>query len=79
LRDVVIFELQFLARRMRCIDDEYVGPFDEPLENLLRARRFEIDGGANAIVADRTAKVSPEKGGDLAVQPNLERAAAAAG
>ena len=32
-----VFELQFLARGMRRIDDEYVGPPDQLLDDLLRA------------------------------------------
>ena len=50
LRNIVIFELQFLARRMRRVDDQHVGPFDQPLENLLGARRFQIERHA-ALVA----------------------------
>ena len=50
LHDVVIFELQSLARGMRGVDDEHVGPFDELLEHLLGARRFQIERHA-ALVA----------------------------
>src|ERR1700684_3850950 len=34
---------------MRCVDDEYVGPLDQALENLLRARRFEIERNATLV------------------------------
>src|SRR6201999_1724677 len=50
LLDVLIFELQFFACAMRRGDDEHVGPFDEFLENLLCARRFQIERYA-ALVA----------------------------
>src|SRR5882724_7007009 len=49
LRDIVIFELQFLARGMRCVNDEHVGPLGQPLENLLRARSFQIEGNATLV------------------------------
>ena len=32
LRDIFVFELQFLARGVRRVDDEYVGPLDELLQ-----------------------------------------------
>ena len=35
---------------MRRVDDEHVGPFHQPLENLLSARRFQIERDA-ALVA----------------------------
>ena len=35
---------------MRRVDDEHVGPLDQPLENLLSARRFQIERDA-ALVA----------------------------
>ena len=50
LHDIVVFELQLLACGMRRVDDEHVGPFDQPLENLLSARRFQIERDA-ALVA----------------------------
>jgi len=50
LRDVGVFELQFLASGMRRIDDEYVGPPDQLLDDLLRAGRLQIKRDA-ALVA----------------------------
>jgi len=50
LRHIVVFELQFLARGVRRVDDEDVGPPDKLLENLLGARRFQIGRDA-ALVA----------------------------
>src|SRR5438105_3476344 len=35
---VVVFEFQPLAGGMRRVDDEHVGPFHQPLDNLLSAR-----------------------------------------
>src|SRR5204862_8118362 len=40
---VVVFEFQPLAGGMRRVNDEHVGPFHQPLENLLSARRFQIE------------------------------------
>ena len=42
-RDVLVFELEALARGMRRVDDHDVGPFDQPLENLHRVGRFQVD------------------------------------
>ena len=49
-RDVIIFEVQLLARMVRRVDDEHVGPVDELDENLLCARRLQIERDA-ALVA----------------------------
>src|SRR5881227_1548401 len=43
LRDRVIVELEFLARRMRRVDDEHVRPLGQALDNFCRVRRFEIN------------------------------------
>src|SRR6516225_3280886 len=50
LRDVGVFELQFLARRVRRVGHEHVGPLDELLENLLGARRLQVENDP-ALVA----------------------------
>src|SRR6201998_4036426 len=42
LHHIVIFKLQSRARRMRRVDDENIGPFDELFENLMGARRLQI-------------------------------------
>src|SRR6267378_3996047 len=39
---VLIFKLQFRTRRMRRVDDENIGPFDELFEDLLGAWRLQI-------------------------------------
>src|SRR6516162_11597395 len=43
LHDVGVFELQFLPRGMWRVDDEHVRPLDELLENLLSARRLQVE------------------------------------
>ena len=54
---VVIFELQSLACRMRRIDDEYVGPFDELFEDLLSAWRFQIERHAAFIAVGQVPRI----------------------
>ncbi len=49
LHDVVVFELQPLARGMGRVDDEHVGPFDELLKNLLGARGFQVERQAPLV------------------------------
>ncbi len=39
---IFIFELQSRARRVWCVDDENVRPFDELFEDLMGARRLQI-------------------------------------
>src|SRR5207245_2626461 len=43
LRDMVIVELEFLARGMWRVDDEHVRPLGQALDNFCRVRRFEIN------------------------------------
>ena len=43
MRDVLVFQLQLLARRMRRVDDEHVRPLDEAFQNLRRMWRFQIE------------------------------------
>ena len=50
MRHIVVFELQFLARGVRRVDDEDVGPRDQLLEDLLGTGRFQIERDA-ALVA----------------------------
>lgn len=42
-RHFFVRELKTLAYRWWEVDNQHVGPFDEPLENFFRAGRFEID------------------------------------
>src|SRR5258706_6553048 len=49
-RNVVVFELQAPARRVRRIEDEDVGPLDQPLDHRSGGRRLEIERYA-ALVA----------------------------
>src|SRR6266704_1586502 len=43
LCDMVIVELEFLARGMWRVDDEHVRPLGQALDNFCRVRRFEIN------------------------------------
>src|SRR6266704_538035 len=43
LRDMIIVELEFLARGMWRVDDEHVRPLGQALDNFCRVRRFEIN------------------------------------
>src|ERR1700752_852604 len=42
-RDVIIFQLEFLAGGVGRINDEHVGPLDEPLHYSLSARSFQVE------------------------------------
>src|SRR5262252_221427 len=55
LHDVGVFELQFLARRVRRVDHEHVRPLAEFLKNLLSARRLQVEHDP-ALVAVREMK-----------------------
>src|SRR5207253_10861248 len=43
LRDMIVVEFEFLARGMRSVNDEYVRPLGQALDNFCRVRRFEIN------------------------------------
>ena len=41
-RDVLVFEAELLARRVRRIDDQHIGPLDQPPQDFRRTGRFQI-------------------------------------
>src|SRR3984885_12513494 len=48
-RHIFIFKLQFRTRRMRRVDDEDICPFDQLFENLMGARRLQIERHAPLV------------------------------
>ena len=42
---------------MRRVNDEHVGPFHQPLENLLSARRFQIEREAPLVAVGQVKGV----------------------
>src|SRR5262249_29735989 len=58
LRNILIFQLQLLARVMWCVDDEHVGPLHESFENFSRVGRFQIESNPPLVAIGQMPLIS---------------------
>ena len=58
LRNILILQLEFLARPMRSVDDEHVGPFDQALQNLPRVGRFQVQSQSTLVTVVQMPLIS---------------------